>query len=395
MKSDSSPDFDPLQNLLANAFAVQTSGITSDHLADLADLQRSIETGDFDLQDVLRRIAERARSVAQSSGTAIGSLDADELVYEAATGSAASYVGRRVIATLTSSTPQEPTTEILRVENADTDPRLQAAICRQFGAKSLLILPVYSEDKLRGVLQIFFDQPHQFSESEVRTYHLLRDLLADAISTAAERLRIPEAAALDTDFSDDLRPNSDSAFVPLTVADRNSDLTIPAASSSLPVPDIAKLPPPSVVTHALPRKPPAMSFLFCRRVWDVAIGAVAIITVTILLLHQDRSVAIPSAAVSNAPAAPSTENQDFTDSAQTAMPPTASDGTTPRIAKSALASSAGLKSLPAHVQHFGNDVTVRYFTPTPTILRSSADSPEVRHLSDDVTIRYFKPTRQQ
>src|SRR5262245_37112743 len=125
MNRDSSTDFDPLQSLLANAFAVQESGIDPDCLADSIDLQRSLENGAFDLGTFIERIVERARSVAHASGTAIGLLEGDELVYQAAAGSAASYVGRRVIATLTNSTTSETTIEILRVENADADPRLQ------------------------------------------------------------------------------------------------------------------------------------------------------------------------------------------------------------------------------------------------------------------------------
>ena len=46
-------------------------------------------------------------------------------------------------------------------------------------------------------------------------------------------------------------------------------------------------------------------------------------------------------------------------------------------------------------KHFGSDVTVRYFTPKATVLRTNSDAPEIRRLSDDVTIRYFNASQPQ
>jgi hypothetical protein len=41
------------------------------------------------------------------------------------------------------------------------------------------------------------------------------------------------------------------------------------------------------------------------------------------------------------------------------------------------------------VKHFGNDVTVRYFTPRTAVMKMAGSS-EVHQVSDDVTVRYFK-----
>ena len=43
------------------------------------------------------------------------------------------------------------------------------------------------------------------------------------------------------------------------------------------------------------------------------------------------------------------------------------------------------------IRHFGDDVTVRYFTPQSVVVRANASDNQVRHISDDVTVRYFKP----
>ena len=75
-------------------------------------------------------------------------------MYRAGSGCAASYVGRHITAVLSVSAHNEARGEILRVENAKADARIEGAICRQFEAQSLLILPIYNECAVRGVLEV-------------------------------------------------------------------------------------------------------------------------------------------------------------------------------------------------------------------------------------------------
>jgi len=44
--------------------------------------------------------------------------------------------------------------------------------------------------------------------------------------------------------------------------------------------------------------------------------------------------------------------------------------------------------LGTRVKHFGNDVTVRYFTPSTAVIKMAGS--EVRQVSDDVTVRHLK-----
>jgi hypothetical protein len=423
MNRDTPMDSDPLQNLLADAFAVQESGIRPDCLADLVHLEQSIEKNDFDLLDFMQRIAERARSVAQASGTAIGSIEADELVYQAVTGSAASYNGRRVIATLTSSTTQETTAEILRVEDADADPRLQASICRQFGARSLLILPIACDHELWGVLQIFFDQPHAFAEPEIRTYHLLLELLTSALSLPVESEQLVTAsdeplfavreaiATSSTPFeSPELPALNDTVLVP--VASLLEPDNLHAGVPELRDPDLdhsewVEPDPVASVTGLLnvpnvgylrsdARRSSRACALLWRRAWDIAVAAVAVIAVAILFVRQDRLPTI------GAPATPSTAVASGDQSSPAAsVPSLAQPANSPLHEPDAKPDLVPVNSnfahaLPSRIHRFGNDVTVRYFTPTtPTIVRTNADHTEIRQLSDDVTIRYFNVSQSR
>jgi len=163
-------------------------------LSAIVEVQRLIATDELDVDGVMALIAERARSVANATGVAIGLLEGDELVYRAGSGSAATYIGRQVKATLTVSAHNRASGEILRVENTQTDARIEAAICRQFGAQALLIVPICHDQAVAGAVEILFGDAHAFQDREVRTYQLMAGLVAEAMSHAAQ-LALKQAAA--------------------------------------------------------------------------------------------------------------------------------------------------------------------------------------------------------
>ncbi len=152
-------------------------------LSAIGAVQRSIATDDVDVDGAMALIADQGRNVANANGVAIGLLEGDNLVYRAGSGGAATYIGRHVKATLSVS---RASGEILRVENTQTDARIEAAICRQFGAKALLIVPICCGRAVAGAMEILFGEAHAFQDREVRTYQLMAGLVAEAISHAAQ-----------------------------------------------------------------------------------------------------------------------------------------------------------------------------------------------------------------
>jgi hypothetical protein len=181
MSSHASLDRESFQSFLANAFAVQSSGLNRQLLSALIEVQHFITKDEFTVDRALVLIADRALKVCNASGIAIALLEANQLVYRAGSGIAATDVGRHVPAVLSGCTPSKAGVEILRVENAQTDSRIEAEICRQFGATSLLILPIYRAQAVAGVLQVHFIEAHTFSDEEVRTYRLMAGLVEEAM----------------------------------------------------------------------------------------------------------------------------------------------------------------------------------------------------------------------
>jgi putative methionine-R-sulfoxide reductase with GAF domain len=179
-------DRESFQSLLANAFSVQQSGMTPQSLTSIIEIQRTISNDDIAIDSALRLIADRAQSVAKASGIGIALLEANQLVHRAGIGSASQLVGSQLAAVFSATVSGHPRREILRVENASTDSRIEADICRQFDAQALLMVPIYREGSVIGVLEILFSQPHRFIEAEVRSYQLMATLAGDATLLPAQ-----------------------------------------------------------------------------------------------------------------------------------------------------------------------------------------------------------------
>ena len=149
MSTHSSLNRESFKKLLAGVFSMQESVVDAHSLAALLALEKSIATGEPDLDRAMHLVAHHARNVANATGIAIALRRGDQLMYRAGSGCAASYVGRHMTAILSVSAHNEARGEILRVENAKADARIEGAICRQFEAQSLLILPIHNECAVR------------------------------------------------------------------------------------------------------------------------------------------------------------------------------------------------------------------------------------------------------
>src|SRR5215472_11634040 len=179
------PSLDPrresLQSLLSSSFEVQESGLDAQSRSVIAELQRLITTADCDVDHVMHVIADRTSRIANATGIGIALLKGDQLVYRAASGSAAAYIGKHVIAVLSTPVHKVSRSEIVRVENAQTDSRIQATICRELAAMSLLMLPIFHKGAVAGVVEVLFDEPHTFVEREVRAYQMITRLIEEVI----------------------------------------------------------------------------------------------------------------------------------------------------------------------------------------------------------------------
>jgi uncharacterized membrane protein YeaQ/YmgE (transglycosylase-associated protein family) len=393
MSKHSSLDRESLQKLLADAFVVQESGIETRSLSALVELQGWVATGELDVDRALHLVADRARNVANATGIAIALLKGDQLVYRAGSGSSAACVGRHVTAVLSVSKHTQSRDEILRVENAQSDGRIEAAICRQFGARSLLILPIYDNRALVGVLEAIFGDAHTFQDREVRTYRLMAGLLGEAMSRAAHIKQKAAAAAEPPVVEQRIEKIAPQVQESLHEGGSRS---VPAAN-----PATGQTRRPPVVAAESPARRPlarAASIIMQRakdmpsyKRWAVA----AVLVLVSWIAYRDRGPASTLGASAlqglNAMGQPLPSVPAKTSASSMSTPQTA-PVLTEEARKTARSMPRWVRVGNNELDYVAPEVTVRYFTATPAPRRVEVGPSHVEHIGDDVTVRYFTPT---
>jgi hypothetical protein len=397
MSAFSSLDREAFQQLLASAFAVQESQIDTQSLSAVMEVQRLLRTRELDVDGAMHRIVESARKVANATGVAIALLKGDRLVYRAGSGSAGSYVGRQVTASLTVPADTNRGRAILRVEDAQTDTRIEGAICREFGGHSLLILAIYQARALAGVLEVLFSEAHTFHEREVRTYELMARQIEAAIFQAAP-------------LEQKTNPIAHSPIIPKAGAQVAHQVeTFLNDSGSLPGPPpkqsirqkrgatwatVKELPLRNQPSwFAMKIRQHAKDFKWLGRQQNLALAAVSTALILIWIAYvggrpvsplgssaRPTSTVVDQQVRSKADKLPSKTAavlQPAPVSVNAARPPR------PRVRRIRVGNN--------EVDYVGEDVTVRYFTyPSPPQSRLTADG-RVAYIGDDVTVRYFTP----
>ena len=374
-------DRDPLQNLLASAFEIQKSEIRPEVLATILEIQRMIAFAVAGKSRILDLIVQRGRYLYGADGIAVAVLEKETLTYRAGSGTALSYVGQRVPAVLSPADPYKQRREILRVENADCDTGIESRICRQFDAKSLLILPINKDCLIKGVFEIFFNKPHVFDFQEVLAYRLLAGLTEDVLFRehkigsrkklpqffpAASQPGGPESLFVDIDIAasarSDVPQSRKPEFGPCRLADDNR-------------------------TSGELRAVPALRPDWFRRRWrTVAVASILINSVMLwITFHPDRKLL--DAAL--APAKPSIKQpisrpvpQEWdTDLRATARRAESYD-------KMGHSRFRRVRVGPTEVDYIADDVTIRTFEDSFSTARGVTNGKAVA-IGDDVTVRYF------
>ena len=388
MSARSGVDRESFQQFLASAFAVQESQIDSRFLTAFLAVQGLVAGGDLDIDGVMNRVVDSTRDVAGAAGVAIGLLERDQLVYRAGSGCSASWIGVRFAASLTISAKIKDSREILRVENARTDTRIEGAICRQFGAESLLILPIYRDRLLAGVMEILFSEPHDYLDCEVRMYRLMAGLIEEAMCRALQPKRLLPAELPAVRSALEETPGGAERFTekrPTFYAIgkntfRRCGAALAAARQS---PAFRR---PGLLAEIMVQR--ATEVLANKPLRSLALSAVAIgLALTFWMAHGGRG--LPSRWESPAPSK-STDVRSF----QPEVKPVhvTSKGRHEPIpaneVRHAKLRNRRVRVGQTEVDYIGDDVTVRHFTPTPPRQRTTG---QVTYIGEDVTVRHFTP----
>jgi len=148
--------------------------------------QRDVATAALDMSAVLNLIVARTQDLTHASGAVIELAEGEEMVYRAASGRAAPYIGLRTSIAAGLSGECVRTGQILRCDDAERDTRADLNECRRVGARSLIVVPLYYQRQAVGVLQVQSPELYAFGPVDVHTLELMAGLIGAAMSHTAE-----------------------------------------------------------------------------------------------------------------------------------------------------------------------------------------------------------------
>jgi putative methionine-R-sulfoxide reductase with GAF domain len=143
---------------------------------------------DSELDSALQLLVERAQYITGATGTALALPQGEEMVCRASAGASAPSVGARLQVRSGLTGESIVRRQLLRCDNAETDPRVNLETCRALGIASIVVLPLLRRNgDVRGLFELFSDHPYAFEERDLIALERMADLTATALDLAEQR----------------------------------------------------------------------------------------------------------------------------------------------------------------------------------------------------------------
>src|SRR2546427_3271937 len=144
------------------------------------------ELEQFVLDEVLQLVAERALAITGADGIAIALAEGTAIICRASAGTIAPDAGVRLDPNSGFSGACLRREEIVRCDDAETDPRVNVHACRALGARSMVAVPLTGRHSVIGLLEAFSTESYGFNDSDVRSLNLLAELILSTLKPEEE-----------------------------------------------------------------------------------------------------------------------------------------------------------------------------------------------------------------
>jgi outer membrane biosynthesis protein TonB len=219
-------DENGFQELLAAAYVLQQHNDsvrakdpavnTSAVLSEIAEIQSLVRDGGLDIAQAAKLIAERLRKITSASGVSISLVTDGYLDCVAESGVAAAIPGSSVASHSLVATEKLRSGEIFESSNAFEDIRLSVDICRELGVASLIAAPIHEFGDIAGLVEVRWDRPNAFQESDVRACRLMAGLTTSVIE---RKSRNSEREARTSGAAEPAKPSESPAAKTAPAAD--------------------------------------------------------------------------------------------------------------------------------------------------------------------------------
>jgi putative methionine-R-sulfoxide reductase with GAF domain len=141
-----------------------------------------------ELAAALQLLVERAQYITGATGAALALSQGEEMICRASAGTSSPAVGARLQVRSGLSGESISRKQLLRCDNAETDPRVNLETCRQLGIASIVVLPLLTRaGEVRGLFELFSDHAYAFEERDLIALERMADLTLTALDLAEKR----------------------------------------------------------------------------------------------------------------------------------------------------------------------------------------------------------------
>ncbi len=162
--------------------------------------QLRITSANLPLEDFLVLATQEALIATEADGAIIEMLEGDLLVARAASGLLESFVGMTipVDGSLSGEGMRQQRAQLS--QDSETDPRVNVAIARQSGMRSIALTPLIAGERAIGVLKVASVGANAFSQRDTAALQILADVLGTALSREVAREALENANRAKSEF---------------------------------------------------------------------------------------------------------------------------------------------------------------------------------------------------
>jgi len=153
-------------------------------LSAVVTTQQEVLAAITDLDKVMSLVVDRVPAVTSGNGAVIEVVDGDDLVYRAASGVAQEHLGLRLPLTNSLSGLAVREKSVMRCDDAQVDPRVDATACFAMGIRSMIIAPLLEGDAAVGALKSFSSRAKAFDDLDIYALQLLAGMASGALTQA-------------------------------------------------------------------------------------------------------------------------------------------------------------------------------------------------------------------
>ena len=171
----------------------QLSPLVSRAHFEISDLRTQLASENLSSEAALHRIVVGMAHHTRATGAAIALREGTEVICRASTGNAPD-IGVRLNLDRGLSGECYRTGNIVSLADSEHDSRVDAEVCRQLDFRSLLIVPVVSDEEIVvGIAEVFSSTPGNFEGGDVLLLSSIAELIGDLYDKSQRSVADPEA----------------------------------------------------------------------------------------------------------------------------------------------------------------------------------------------------------